>query len=67
MDNYSNNSPKGMRLIFGIFMILVYLAMGILFILDVFNIDNQGISLTVGIILCAYGVWRGVRLYLGRN
>ena len=28
MDNYSNNSPKGMRLIFGIFMILVYLAMG---------------------------------------
>lgn len=67
MDNYSNNQPKGMRLAFGIFMIIVYVAVGALFIADVFNIDNAAISMTVGIILCVYGVWRGYRLYKGLN
>ncbi|MDE6271542.1 MAG: hypothetical protein K2M31_00865 [Muribaculaceae bacterium] len=67
MDNYSNNQPKGMRLAFGIFMIIVYVAVGALFIADVFNIDNSAISMTVGIILCVYGVWRGYRLYRGMN
>lgn len=66
MSNYFNQ-PKGMRLIFGIFMVIVYLAVGILFITDVFNIDNTAISMTVGIILCVYGVWRGYRLYIGSN
>ncbi len=67
MDNYSNNQPKGMRLAFGIFMVIVYVAVGALFIADVFNIDNAAISMTVGIILCVYGVWRGYRLYRGLN
>lgn len=67
MDNYSNNQPKGLRLAFGIFMVLVYLGVGALFIADVFNIDNTAISMTVGIILCVYGVWRGYRLYRGSN
>ena len=65
MDN--NNMPRGARLIFGIFMILVYLAVGMLFIFDVFNIDNTAISATVGGILVAYGIWRGYRLYIGSN
>ena len=65
MDNYQNNQPKGMRLVFGIFMVIVYVAVGILFITDVFNIDNDAISITVGSILCVYGVWRGYRLYKG--
>lgn len=62
-----NNLPKGGRLIFGIFMILVYLAVGLLFIFDVFNIDNIAISASVGGVLCAYGVWRGYRLWKGSN
>ena len=62
-----NNLPKGGRLIFGIFMILVYLAVGLLFIFDVFNIDNVAISASVGGVLCAYGVWRGYRLWKGTN
>lgn len=62
-----NNLPKGGRLVFGIFMVLVYLAVGLLFIFDVFNIDNVAISASVGGILCAYGVWRGYRLYRGMN
>lgn len=66
MDN-NNNMPRGARLIFGIFMVLVYLAVGMLFIFDVFNIDNTAISATVGGILVAYGIWRGYRLYIGSN
>lgn len=62
-----NNLPKGGRLIFGIFMILVYLAVGLLFIFDVFNIDNIAVSASVGGVLCAYGVWRGYRLWRGSN
>ena len=62
-----NNLPKGGRLIFGIFMILVYLAVGLLFIFDVFNIDNIAVSASVGGVLCAYGVWRGYRLWKGSN
>ncbi|MCH5240374.1 MAG: hypothetical protein J1F38_09125 [Muribaculaceae bacterium] len=66
-DNMNNNLPKGGRVIFGIFMILVYLAVGLLFIFDVFNIDNVAISASVGGVLCAYGVWRGYRMWKGMN
>lgn len=62
-----NNMPKGGRFVFAIFMILVYLAVGLLFIFDVFSIDNTAVSASVGGVLCAYGVWRGYRLYKGMN
>lgn len=74
MEGYKNNNnsqpanmPKGARLGFGIFMILFYIGIGTLFILDIFNIDNQGISLSVGILLVVYGIWRGIRLFKGWN
>lgn len=67
MANYYNEPPKGMRLVFGIIMVLVYLAVGILFIVNVFNIDNQTVSIIIGALLCAYGVFRGYRLYRGTN
>lgn len=67
MDNYNNNIPKGGRLVFGIFMVLVYLAVGLLCIFDVFNIDNTAISCICGGLLIAYGIWRGYRLYKGMN
>ena len=57
-------SPKGARIAFGIFMILVYLGVGVLFILNVFNID-KAISIVIGSLLCVYGVWRGILLYKG--
>lgn len=65
--NNGTGMPRGARFIFGIFMILFYIAVGLLCIFDVFNIGNQAISATVGGILCAYGIWRGVRLFLGSN
>ncbi|MBD5201217.1 MAG: hypothetical protein HDS85_04120 [Bacteroidales bacterium] len=55
------------RLLFGIFMVLVYVGVGLLFIFDIFNIDNTAISATVGGILIVYGIWRGYRLYRGWN
>lgn len=66
-DNNGNGVPKGARFVFGIFMILFYIAVGLLCIFDVFNIGNGTISAVVGGILCAYGVWRGVRLFMGSN
>lgn len=66
-NSYNGNMPKGGRLVFGIFMVIVYVAVGLLFIFDVFNIDNTAISVTVGAVLCVYGVWRGYRLYKGLN
>ena len=62
-----SDTPKGARLAFGIIMVLVYLGVGLLFILDVFNIDNDAISIICGSVLMAYGVWRGYRLYKGIN
>lgn len=67
MDNYSNQTPKGMRLAFGIFMVLFYVAVGIFFIVNILNINNKTLSIIVGAILCAYGVFRGYRLYKGMN
>lgn len=65
--NNGPNIPRGARFVFGIFMILFYIAVGLLCIFDVFNIGNTAISATVGGILCAYGVWRGIRLFMGSN
>ncbi|MCM1290444.1 MAG: hypothetical protein NC201_05525 [Prevotella sp.] len=53
------------RFIFGIFMVIVYVAVGLLFIFDIFNIDNNTISYCVGGLLIVYGLWRGYRLYKG--
>ena len=54
-----------MRLVFGIFMILIYVGVGLLFIFDFFNIDNTAISCVVGGLLIAYGLFRAYRLYIG--
>ncbi|MBD5208695.1 MAG: hypothetical protein K2G11_07210 [Muribaculaceae bacterium] len=69
MANSMNDpkTPKGARIVFGIFMVLIYLVIGTLFILNIFNIDNQTISIIVGALLVVYGVWRGYRLYIGSN
>lgn len=71
MDGNNRNNPQNSgrtgRILFGIFMVIVYLAVGLLFIFDIFSIDNTAISCTVGGILIAYGIWRGIRLYKGWN
>lgn len=60
-------APKGARLGFGIFMVIIYVGIGLLFICNLFDIWNHTLSIIIGAILCAYGVWRGYRLYIGSN
>ena len=56
-----------MRAVFGIFMILVYVGVGILFLCNVFDIINYGVSIAIGVLLCLYGIFRGYRLYKGQT
>lgn len=65
-ENNGTQAPKGARLAFGIIMIFVYLGVGLMFILDIgFHIDNTAVSCVIGGLLCAYGVWRAIRLFKG--
>ena len=66
-DNENRKTPKGAALAFGILMILVYLGMGLLFILNVFDVINPVVSYIIGGLLILYGIFRGYRLYKGIN
>lgn len=65
-NDIDSATPKGAKLAFGIFMILFYIAIGILCIMKVrpFDIIDNTISYVVGGILIAYGIFRGYRLAL---
>ena len=70
MENNNQNKSsmnKGLRIGFGLFMVIVYVGMGYLFLKDFFGINNQYISTPVGIVLIIYGIWRGFRMYKGIN
>lgn len=70
MEGNNGNRPgpvKGSNIVFGIIMIIVYIGMGILLCLNMFNFDNATISIIIGVILCVYGVWRAIRLFKGWN
>lgn len=67
--NSEERSRKGARVGrvgFDIFMIIFYIAVGLLCIFQVagFEIYNPAISYTVGGLLCAYAIWRIVRLVM---
>lgn len=67
-----NNTNMWIRLAGGIFMVLFYVAMGILLFTPVFDVLFQGmnegiawIRYVVAVVLIIYGFWRGYRLYKG--
>ncbi len=67
-----NNTIVWLRLTFGIFMVLFYVAMGVLLFTPVFDVLFAGMSAglawiryLVAIVLIIYGFWRGYRLYKG--
>ncbi len=68
-NNSANPTPGKGRLIFGIFMVIIYVGIGILCICNVANdmlgFGNPGISLALGILLIVYGLWRAYRLKKG--
>ena len=62
--------PRGARLAMGIFMILVYIGMGVLFFIDLFGWAKMtspwpALNYICGVILVLYGIYRGYRLYKG--
>ena len=62
-DNYIDRSPKGMRLVFGIFMIAIYLGMGALVLIDFFQFEWQWMRYVMATVFIVYGIWRAVRLF----
>jgi len=56
---------KKSRVAFGAFMVIVYLTVGVLCILEIFSFDNHSISIALGVLLVAYGIWRAYRLAKG--
>lgn len=63
-----SGTPQTMRVVFGIFMILVYLGVGFLFMIGFFDPLFGGwpwMKWVCGGILIAYGIWRGYRQFAG--
>ncbi len=64
MNNDRPRIPKGAKICFGIFMILIYLGMGSLFLLNKFDLNGHTTtSIAIGCLLIVYGIWRGFRLF----
>lgn len=49
-----------LRNVFGIFMVLVYVGMGVLMFMNFFHLIPW-VTYTIGTLLVLYGIWRGYR------
>ena len=64
----TNNTPKIARMIFGIFMIIIYVGMGILLLVNFFEWESgswEWLRWTGGVLLILYGIWRAYRQFAG--
>ena len=64
----TNNTPKIARMIFGIFMIIIYVGMGILLLVNFFGWEGgnwEWLRWTGGVLLILYGIWRAYRQFAG--
>lgn len=62
--------PRGALIAMGIFMIIVYIGMGVLFFIDLFGWAQMAspwpvLNYVCGAILVLYGIYRGYRLIKG--
>lgn len=68
-EGEDKRSPHPLRLAYGIFMILIYIGMGVLCIINFFGAPETSgwilANYVVGVMLIIYGFWRGYRLYAG--
>ena len=60
-DTYQQNTPVGFRAIFGIVIVFVYLAMGVLTLCGFFSWLPEWAKYGLGILFIVYGLWRGYR------
>lgn len=69
VEDEDNNRMRPLAIIFGIFMVLVYVGMGALVLANFFGAPETDAWVfgryVVGIVLIIYGFWRGYRLYAG--
>lgn len=61
MENNRGGVTKGVKLIFGIFMILIYLGMGVLLLINFFQWEWAWARIGLGVLFIIYGFWRGYR------
>ncbi|MDE6099204.1 MAG: hypothetical protein K2L80_02650 [Muribaculaceae bacterium] len=68
-DRARTQPHKIIRAFFGIFMVILYVGMGILLLMNMFNwsSDWTWCRYIVGIALIAYGIFRGYRQYSGTD
>lgn len=73
MANYDNDErrsmvPSTMRIVFGIIMIIVYLGMGVLFMINFFGWNTapwSWLRWVFGGLFVVYGAWRAIRQFSG--
>ncbi|MCM1309639.1 MAG: hypothetical protein NC301_01265 [Bacteroides sp.] len=60
-------TPQLMRNVFGIFMIIVYIGMGVLLFINFFRWDSSftWVRYVGGVLFTLYGIWRGYRQFKG--
>ena len=67
-ENRTPSGSKIARTIFGIFMIIIYVGMGVLLLINFFKWESgpwEWLRWTGGVVLCLYGVWRAYRQFAG--
>ena len=67
-EDNQNGGSKIFRTIFGIFMIIIYVGMGVLLLCNFFNWESGAwdwLRWTGGCVLIVYGIWRAYRQFAG--
>lgn len=67
-DGIENKGAKTSRTIFGIFMIIIYVGMGVLLLINFFGWESgpwEWLRWVGGVLLIVYGIWRGYRQFAG--
>lgn len=67
-DNNTGKTRSIIGLIFGIFMIIVYVGMGVLLLINFFGWEDPNwmwLRWVGGVVLVLYGIWRGYRQFKG--
>lgn len=63
-----NGTPRSAGIIFGVFMVILYVGVGICALCGVFDSwMSKGISIALGCLFVVYGFWRAYRYYKGMN
>lgn len=67
-DNSKSMVPSVMRAVFGIIMVIVYVGMGVLFLINFFGWGDgiyYWLRMVGGIVFIVYGIWRAYRQFRG--